>query len=212
MKKAIVFAYSSVGAECMKVLLNHPDIDIKLIYTHEDDPHEERWFASVRDMAVKNGIDVLTCEPDYDTVKRIKPDVIFSFYYRKIIDMKILSLAPLGAYNMHGSLLPKYRGRACVNWAVLNGETETGVTLHRMTEYADRGNIIAQEAVPIGENDTAIDVFKKIIPASGRVGRGLLFLVCCVAGRRAFGPVLEAVVPMGNSILRGTLRSWGLDI
>ena len=168
-KNAVVFAYSSVGAECMKVLLSHPDVNIALVYTHEDDPNENRWFASVHDLAVEHGIDVLTSEPDYDTVNRIKPDVIFSFYYRKIIDMKILSLAPLGAYNMHGSLLPKYRGRACVNWAVLNGETETGVTLHHMTEYADRGNIVNQEAVSIGENDTAIDVFKKIIPASGRV-------------------------------------------
>ena len=70
---------------------------------------------------------------------------------------------------MHGSLLPKYRGRACVNWAVLNGEKETGVTLHRMTKYADRGNIIAQEAVEIGENETSHEVFKKIIPAAGRV-------------------------------------------
>lgn len=168
-KNAIVFAYSSVGVECLNVLLSRPDVNIKLIYTHEDDPHENRWFKSVWDCAIDNGIDVLTLEPDYDDVKRLKPDVIFSFYYRSMIDIRILDLAPLGAYNMHGSLLPKYRGRACVNWAVLNGETETGVTLHRMTEYADRGNIIAQEAVSIGENETSHDVFMKIIPASGRV-------------------------------------------
>ena len=169
MKNAVVFAYSSVGVKCMNVLLHHHDIKITLVYTHEDDPNEEHWFKSVYELSRKHNLNVLTSEPDYETVKSAQPDVIFSFYYRKIIDMKILDLAPLGAFNMHGSLLPKYRGRACVNWAVLNGETETGVTLHHMTAYADRGNIVNQEAVSIGENETSHDVFMKIIPASGRV-------------------------------------------
>ena len=169
MKNAVVFAYSSVGYECINVLLKRDDIHITLIYTHEDDPNETQWFESVYELAKKNKLNVSTNEPDYDEVKNANPDVIFSFYYRKIIDIKILDLAPLGAFNMHGSLLPKYRGRACVNWAVLNGEKEAGVTLHRMTKYADRGNIIAQEAVEIGENETSHEVFKKIIPAAGRV-------------------------------------------
>ncbi len=169
MKNAVVFAYSSVGCECIKVLLNRDDVKITLVYTHEDDPNEEHWFDSVYELSKQNGLKVLTSEPDYETVKAAKPDVIFSFYYRSMIDMKILDLAPLGAFNMHGSLLPKYRGRACVNWAVLNGETETGVTLHHMTKYADRGNIVNQEAVSIGENETSHDVFMKIIPAAGRV-------------------------------------------
>lgn len=174
MKNAVVFAYSSVGYECMNVLLKRDDIRITLVYTHEDDPNETHWFESVYELAKKNNLNVSTNEPDYDEVMNAKPDVIFSFYYRQIIDMKILDLAPLGAFNMHGSLLPKYRGRACVNWCVLNGEKETGVTLHRMTKYADRGNIIAQEAVRIGENETSHEVFQKIIPAAGRVLSGSL--------------------------------------
>ena len=169
MKKAVVFAYSSVGYECLKILLKSEDVKITLVYTHEDDPNETHWFESVYELAKKNNLKISTNEPDYEEVRKANPDVIFSFYYRKLIDMKILDLAPLGAFNMHGSLLPKYRGRACVNWAVLNGEKQTGVTLHRMTKYADRGNIIAQEAVEIGENETSHEVFKKIIPAAGRV-------------------------------------------
>ena len=169
MKNAVVFAYSSVGYECMDVLLKRDDIHITLVYTHEDDPNETHWFESVYELAKKNNLNVTTNEPDYNEVKNAKPDVIFSFYYRKMIDMKILDIAPLGAFNMHGSLLPKYRGRACVNWAVLNGEKEAGVTLHRMTKYADRGNIIAQEAVSIGDNETSHEVFIKIIPAAARV-------------------------------------------
>ena len=173
MSNAVVFAYSSVGVECLSVLLRH-EVNISLVYTHEDDPNEVHWFKSVYDLAKSHNLTVRTDEPDFSVVAAAKPDVIFSFYYRSMIDMKILSLAPLGAFNMHGSLLPKYRGRACVNWAVLNGETQAGVTLHHMTARADAGNIVAQEAVPIGENDTAQDVFTRIIPAAGRVLEGSL--------------------------------------
>lgn len=168
MSNAVVFAYSSVGVECLSVLLRH-GVNISLVYTHEDDPNEVHWFKSVYDLAKSHNLNVRTDEPDFSVVQAAKPDVIFSFYYRSMIDMKILDIAPLGAFNMHGSLLPKYRGRACVNWAVLNGETQAGVTLHHMVARADAGNIVAQEAVEIGENDTAQDVFTRIIPAAGRV-------------------------------------------
>ncbi len=168
MADAVVFAYSSVGCECLSVLLRH-GVNVKLIYTHEDDPNEEHWFKSVREIAVKNNIPFRTDTPEFSVVKDAAPDVIFSFYYRSMIPMDILNIAPLGAFNMHGSLLPRYRGRACVNWAVLNGETETGVTLHHMAARADAGNIVGQEAVSIGPDETAHDVFLKIIPASGRL-------------------------------------------
>ena len=168
MSKAVVFAYSSVGCECLSVLLRR-GVEVALVYTHEDDPNEEHWFESVYDLARSHDLTVSTEEPDISCVRAAAPDVIFSFYYRSMLPMSILNLAPLGAFNMHGSLLPRYRGRACVNWAVLNGETETGVTLHHMTEYADRGNIVAQQAVPIGPDETAHEVFLKIIPAAGKV-------------------------------------------
>lgn len=168
MASAVVFAYSSVGYECLSVLIRH-GVNIKLVYTHDDDPNETHWFKSVKELARSHNITVRTDEPDEAVVREIMPDVIFSFYYRAMIDMKILDLAPLGAFNMHGSLLPKYRGRACVNWAVLNGETKAGVTLHHMTARADAGNIVGQEAVDIGPDDTAHDVFAKIVPAAGRL-------------------------------------------
>lgn len=168
MPNAVVFAYSSVGVECLSVLLRR-GVNISLVYTHEDDPNETHWFESVHDLARSHGLNVRTDEPDYAVVEAAHPDVIFSFYYRAMIDTKLLDLAPLGAFNMHGSLLPKYRGRACVNWAVLNGETQAGVTLHHMVARADAGNIVDQEPVPIGQDDTAQDVFTRIIPAAGRV-------------------------------------------
>ena len=98
-----------------------------------------------------------------------KPDLIFSFYYRSMLPMSVLRHARLGAFNMHGSLLPKYRGRAPLNWAIVKGERETGVTLHEMVEKPDAGRIVDQEAVPIGPDDTAVHVFHRMTAAAQTV-------------------------------------------
>ena len=86
-----------------------------------------------------------------------------------MISTKILGLAPLGAFNMHGSLLPKYRGRAPINWAVLHGEPRIGMTLHRMVKAPDAGAIVDQEGVDIGPRDTAEQAFRKVLPCARRV-------------------------------------------
>ena len=109
MADAVVFAYSSVGYECLSVLIRR-GVNIKLVYTHDDDPNETQWFSSVRELALSKNIPVRTDTPTVQAVSEAKPDVIFSFYYRSMLPMDILNLAPLGAFNMHGSLLPKYRG------------------------------------------------------------------------------------------------------
>ena len=173
-KRAVVFAYSSIGCECLKELLES-GVDVVAVFTHEDDPGEERWFSSVRDSAEKSGLPVYTPdelgEEAVCIVKGALPDLIFSFSYRKVIPVSILALAPLGAFNIHGALLPRYRGRACINWAVLNGETSTGVTLHHMVARVDEGRIVDQESVIIEPEDTAHDVFGKMIPAARMVLR-----------------------------------------
>ncbi len=94
------------------------------------------------------------------------PDLLLSFYYRRVLPAEMLAVPPLGAWNMHGSLLPKFRGRAPVNWAVLKGEARTGATLHAMTDRADRGGILDQEAVAIGPDDAAIDVQRRVTEAA----------------------------------------------
>lgn len=167
--RIVLFAYSEVGSACLEKLIND-GANVVLVFTHEDDPGEEIWFRSVKKLALENGIPVRTpAEIDateIEEVRKAEPELIFSFYYRAMIPKKVLELPRLGAYNMHGALLPKYRGRACVNWAVLNGETETGATLHVMTEFADRGDIIAQKPVAILFEDTAYDVFLKVADAA----------------------------------------------
>ena len=104
-----------------------------------------------------------------ETVARIgnlAPDFFFSFYFRQMLKPALLAIPARGALNMHGSLLPKYRGRVPVNWAVLHGERETGATLHYMADKPDAGDIVAQIAVPILPDDTAGDVFAKVTVAA----------------------------------------------
>ena len=78
-------------------------------------------------------------------MRRLEPDFLFSCYYRHMLKKPLLDLPRRGALNLHGSLLPRYRGRCPVNWVLINGETETGVTLHYMEEKPDKGDIVGQE-------------------------------------------------------------------
>ena len=170
MSRAVVFAYHNVGARCLRVLHAH-GIDVPLVVTHDDDPAETQWFARVADVAAD--LDLPWIAPvdanAPDVVARIAaiaPDFIFSFYYRRMLGAPLLALAARGALNMHGSLLPHYRGRAPVNWAVLRGERHTGATLHYMADKPDAGDIVAQQAVPILPDDTAQEVFDKVTVAA----------------------------------------------
>jgi len=171
--RALVFAYHNVGVGCIKALLD-AGIQIELVVTHADDPHENIWFASVAALCQERGIpyvqpeasDLLELLPQF---KKIAPDYIFSFYYRYLISTAILDAARIAALNMHGSLLPKYRGRAPVNWAVLHGETETGASLHIMEAKPDAGDIVGQEAVPIDPDEDATAVFTKVSNAAVHV-------------------------------------------
>jgi len=163
---AVVFAYHDIGVRCLEALLEL-GIDVRLVVTHQNDVSELVWFGSVEELARKNGITVII--PDevnsdevIGQVTRCKPDYIFSFYYRQILGPRLLEIPARGAFNVHGSLLPRYRGRVPVNWAVIHGENETGVSLHRMELKPDAGNLLAQHAVPILRNDTAFDVFQKL--------------------------------------------------
>ncbi len=170
---AVVFAYHDVGCRCLSVLLAH-GVRVPLVVTHRDDPGETQWFGRVADVAREAGLEVAypddPAEPAF--VRRLEalaPDFLFSFYYRRMLPPAVLAAARRGAYNLHGSLLPRYRGRVPVNWAVLHGERETGATLHEMVAKPDAGRIVDQEPVPIGENDTAAEVFARVSAAAGTV-------------------------------------------
>ena len=168
--RAVVFAYHDVGVRCLKVLLAG-GIEVALVVTHEDSPGENIWFDSVAGTARSHDLPVTIVADPADPafaarIAALAPDFIFSFYYRQMIGDPILALARRGALNMHGSLLPAYRGRVPVNWAVLHGETRTGATLHHMVTKPDAGDIVAQTEVPILPDDTAGEVFEKVLVAA----------------------------------------------
>jgi methionyl-tRNA formyltransferase len=168
--RAVVFAYHNVGVRCIQVLLAR-GVEIALVVTHQDHPAETIWFDSVAALCAEHGIAVTTPEDPASAeldqqVRAIAPDFIFSFYYRHMLPVGLLAHASVGAFNMHGSLLPKYRGRVPINWAVLHGEQVTGATLHEMLAKPDAGAIIAQTSVPILPDDTAFQVFGKVVVAA----------------------------------------------
>ena len=166
MSSAVVFAYHNVGVRCLRVLLAR-GVDVRLVVTHEDNPEEQIWFASVRQLCSENGVPyIVPADPNTPEVEArvlaLGADFLFSFYYRHMLKTALLQSVRRGAYNMHGSLLPQYRGRVPVNWAVLQGARETGATLHQMNVKPDNGPIIDQFAVPILPDDTAQEVFEKV--------------------------------------------------
>ncbi len=144
-------------------MLLESGVDVPLVVTHRDNPAENLWFSSVASLSRSKHIATLEDPPSLDIPDT---DFIFSFYYRRMLPLAVLQKAKRGAFNMHGSLLPKYRGRAPVNWAILNGETETGATLHEMVAKPDAGRIVDQQRVPIGPDDLAVEVFRKVTDAA----------------------------------------------
>lgn len=171
--RILFFGYSEAGHDCLSLLLERGDRVVALV-THEDHPGEKIWFKTPAAVAREKAVPVLApSEPNApEWVERfaaLRPDLILSVYYRHMLRDALLALPRLGAFNVHGSLLPRYRGRAPVNWAVLHGEPRIGMTLHRMVRRPDAGGIVDQEGVAIGPRDTAEQAFRKVLPCARRV-------------------------------------------
>ena len=180
--KTVVFAYHNMGLAGLDALTRH-GYDIAAVFTHEDDPEENCWFGSVKNWAKQKNITVYTTEevnsPQWIAkIAAINPDIIFSFYYRKMIGREILDLPKIGAFNLHGSFLPAYRGRCPVNWVIINDEKQTGVTLHYMIDKPDAGDIVGQKAVAIKFSDTAKNLYDKL----------------CLAARELLDEVLPSIM------------------
>jgi len=164
--KAVVFAYHDIGCVGIEALLN-AGYEISAVFTHADDPREKTFFGSVAQLCARHDIPVHAPEDAnhplwIERIGKLAPDFIFSFYYRHLLSENLLACAKNGGLNLHGSLLPSYRGRAPANWVLVNGETETGVTLHRMVKRADAGAIVAQQRIAISTTDTALTLHGKL--------------------------------------------------
>jgi len=171
--KAVVLAYHTIGCRGIEALLrNH--IDVVSVFTHKDAPGEAIWFESVAQLAASKNIPVHAPEDInhplwVKKIQELKPDILFSFYYRHLVQSPILDIPPEGCLNLHGSLLPKYRGRVPINWVLVNGEKETGVTLHYMTPRPDDGDMVCQKAIPISPDDTAKTLHEKAAATTTRM-------------------------------------------
>jgi len=164
--KTVVFAYHNIGLAGLEALERN-GFEIQAVFTHRDDPGEDCWFGSVRDWAASSGIPVfrpqkINAARWVRKIRGLEPDVIFSFHYRFMLCGDILKIPPQGAYNLHTSLLPAYRGRSPVNWVLVHGEKTTGVTLHHMVDKPDAGDIVGQKEVEIAQEDTALSLYRKL--------------------------------------------------
>jgi methionyl-tRNA formyltransferase len=176
--KTVVFAYHEIGYICLEELL-HFGAEVLCLFTHEDDPGEEIWFRRPAMIARERGIPVYTPESLkqggwIDLIEDLKPDIIFSFYYRKMIPIEVLEIPRIGAFNLHGSLLPKFRGRCPVNWVLIEGEKQTGLTLHYMLAKPDAGDIIVSNTVEITFEDNAYTLYLKMADAAKTVMKEIL--------------------------------------
>ena len=173
MATAVVCAYSPVGRAALEGLIE-AGVEVKALFTYAQGD-DERWFEAPAALAEREGIPVFrepafNADPVFERIRDLAPDFLFSFYFREMIQARFLDLPRLGAYNLHGSLLPKYRGRAPINWVLVKGEPETGITLHAMTPKPDDGAIIGQTRLPIQWDDTALSLTMR----SAEAGRALV--------------------------------------
>lgn len=163
----VVFAYHDIGIACLEELWAGED-DVALVVTHADRHGENVWWRSVRELAERRAVPVVV-DPDLHApdfaaqLSALAPDFVFSFMFRQLLPPELLAIPLRGALNLHPSALPKYRGRSPINWVLVNGERETGVTLHHMVEKADRGDIVAQRTFPIAEEDTALTLHRRAV-------------------------------------------------
>jgi len=168
--RCVVLAYHNIGCVGIEALLRN-GFEIAAVFTHKDDPNENIWFESVAELSASRGLPVFAPEDINHPlwvrrIEALKPDIIFSFYYRHMVKPAILGIPSAGCLNLHGSMLPKYRGRCPINWVIVNGEKETGVTLHYMTPRPDAGDIVSQKVIEILDDDTARSLLDKAARAS----------------------------------------------
>src|ERR1700731_4442569 len=154
-------------------LLAQPDIEIAAVITQPDRPRargQQISASPIKEAAVAAGLPVHQPEkirsPEAQALlKQLAPDGIVIIAYGQIIPASLLSIPKLGWINLHASLLPKYRGAAPINWAIANGETQTGVTTMRIDAGMDTGNILLQEEIDIAPEETAPELAERMAEA-----------------------------------------------
>jgi methionyl-tRNA formyltransferase len=186
--RVIFMGYQTWGHQVLAALLQSPH-DVPLVITHPNSTHEYEtiWNDSVAELAESQNVPCVVCrrvgDEAYARIREVAPDILISSDWRTWIPPPVYQTAKHGAINIHDALLPKYGGFAPLNWALINGETEVGVTVHFMSEEFDLGDIIIQEHVPVEPKDTVTHLFHKTIKLFPRMALEALDLIASGRGR-----------------------------
>ena len=167
--KILYIGNHNIGVMCLNELI-HRGHEVVAVIGIPEDPNEKNYYASVVHAAKEHAIQAYTPQnvnnPDLvNTFRELQPDLITVISYRQILRKPIIDIPTLGVINLHGALLPKFRGGSPINWALIKGEKETGVTIHYIDEGVDTGPIIKQSAIPIAYDDTVVTLFDKVTQA-----------------------------------------------
>ncbi len=164
--KVVFFGNHDVGIMALDSL--RECCTVAAVVAHPPDPEDGVRYASVHDHARACGLPVLRARGKdtavRDLVAATAPDLLWITDYRYLLPASLLALAPLGAVNLHPSLLPRYRGRAPINWAILHGERELGLTAHVVDEGMDTGDILAQRRIMLDETEDVGDALARLLP------------------------------------------------
>ncbi len=168
--RVVFMGTPSIAADCLKKLIDER-FDVVGVLCQPDRPSgrgHKVTACAVKELAVAHGIPV--CQPErlkkdieaQTFIANLKPDVLAVVAYGQLLPKSVLDIAPLGAVNMHASLLPKYRGAAPVQWAIINGETVTGVTTMLMDKGMDTGDMLIKRELDICPQETAATLFERV--------------------------------------------------
>ncbi|KAA5806084.1 methionyl-tRNA formyltransferase [Thermoanaerobacterium thermosaccharolyticum] len=182
--------------------------NVMLVITQPDKPKgrgKKISYSPVKECAIKNNIEVFqppklkNNKEIFDKLSQLNPDLIVVAAYGKILPEEILQIPRYGCINVHASLLPKYRGAAPINWAIINGEKETGITIMYMEKGLDTGDILLQMSIPILEEDNSETIHDKLavlggnalIDAINKMVDGTLMPVKQDDSKATYAPILE---------------------
>jgi methionyl-tRNA formyltransferase len=190
--KIVFMGTPEFAVPCLKKLAAHAEV--VAVFTQPDKPNGRKMklqFSPVKKTALNQGITIFQplslrkgedAEKSLEALKKIQPDCIVVAAYGQILPKEILELPRYGCINIHASLLPKYRGAAPIQYSILNGEKETGVTIMQMAEGLDTGDMLMKQSIPIHANETADELHDRlaelgaemILPALEGIEQGTL--------------------------------------
>jgi methionyl-tRNA formyltransferase len=170
MRSVVFMGSPDFAIPALQALIDSPDYDVKLVVSQTDKPQGRKQILTappVKQLALQYNIPVyqpktLRTPEALETIGSIGPDFIVVAAYGKILPQAVLDVPKFGCVNLHGSLLPKYRGAAPIQWAVLNGDKVTGVTTMYLANEMDTGDIIYAEETPIGEFETSGELYDRL--------------------------------------------------